>query len=85
MAKTITENKTKLSKYVFADDKPVIMGSDMITVGSDPVDFYVADLNSSTATMHTGVTAPDGWMGNKHFFDGTDWTINSDWKHPDGE
>ena len=39
MAKTIVENETKPSKYVFADDKPVPMGSDMITVGSAPVDF----------------------------------------------
>ncbi len=43
MAKTITENSTKLSKYVLADDKPLTIGSDMITIGSDPVDFYIAD------------------------------------------
>ena len=85
MAKTITENSTKLSKYVLADNKPVTMGSDMITIGSDPVDFYIADLNSDNATLHTGVTAPDGWSGNKHFFDGTNWTDNSDWVDPDGE
>ena len=54
MAKTIVENSTNISKYLFADDKPVIMGSDKLTVGSDPVDFYVADLNSSNSTMHTG-------------------------------
>ena len=85
MAKTITENATKLSKYVLADNKPVTMGSDMITIGSDPVDFYIADLNSSNATLHTGVTAPDKWSGNKHFFDGTNWTDNSDWVDPEAE
>ena len=85
MAKTITENSTKLSKYVFANDKPVIMGEGIITVGSDPVDFYIADLNSSNSTMHTDVTAPDGWSGNKHFFDGTDWTNNPDWVDPNEE
>ena len=46
--KTITENSTKLSKYLFEDSKAVDMGSDKITVGnpSSP-DFYIADLNSS--------------------------------------
>ena len=85
MAKTIIENSTKLSKYVFANDKPVIMGEGIITVGSDPVDFYVCDLNSNNATMHTDVTAPDGWSGDKHFFDGTDWTNNPNWVDPNEE
>ena len=85
MSKTIVENATKLSMYVFANDKPVIMGEGIITVGSDPVDFYVCDLNSSNATMHTDVTAPDGWYGDKHFFDGTDWTNNPNWVDPNEE
>jgi len=85
MAKTIIENSTKLSKYVFANDKPVIMGEGIITVGSDPVDFYVCDLNSNNATMHTDVTAPDGWSGDKHFFDGTEWTNNPNWVDPNEE
>jgi len=35
--------------------------------------------------MHEDVTAPDGWSGNKHFFDGTSWTNNSDWVDPNAE
>ena len=85
MAKTRTENSTKLSKYVCADDKPVTMGSDMITGGSNPVDFYIADLNRINATMHEYVTAPYGGSGNKPFFDGTSWTNNSDWVAPNAE
>ena len=55
--KTITENSTKLSKYLFEDSKAVDMGSDKITVGdpSSP-DFYIADLNSSNATLTESVT-----------------------------
>ena len=85
MAKTIVENSTNISKYLFADDKPVIMGSDKLTVGSDPVDFYVADLNSSNSTMNENVTAPEGWSGCKFLFDGTDWTDNPDWVDPEDE
>ena len=50
--KTITENATKLSKYLFDDSKAVSMGSDKITIGdpSDP-DFYIGDLNSGNATL----------------------------------
>ena len=50
--KTITENATKLSKYLLEDSKAVAMGSDKITIGdpSSP-DFYIADLNSSNATL----------------------------------
>tara|TARA_Y100001938_G_scaffold12946_1_gene16125 strand:+ start:3151 stop:3279 length:129 start_codon:yes stop_codon:yes gene_type:complete len=40
MSKTIIENSTKISKYLFADDKAVSMASDKITVGNDPVDFH---------------------------------------------
>jgi hypothetical protein len=85
MAKTITENSTNLSKYVFEDDKPVTMGSDKLTIGSDPVDFYVADLNSSNSTMNENVTAPEGWSGCKFLFDGTDWSDNPDWVEPEDE
>ena len=85
MAKTIVENSTNISKYLFADDKPVIMGSDKLTVGSDPVDFYVADLNSSNSTMNENVTAPEGWSGCKFLFDGTDWSDNPDWVEPEDE
>jgi len=85
MAKTITENSTNISKYLFADDKPVIMGSDKLTIGSDPVDFYVADLNSSNSTMNENVTAPEGWSGCKFLFDGTDWTDNPNWVDPNEE
>jgi len=85
--KTITENNTKLSKYLFEDSKAVAMDSDKITVGdvSSP-DFYIADLNSSNATLTENVTnAPSDWTGNKYTFDGTTWTQSPDWVDPNAE
>ena len=83
MSKTIIENSTKISKYLFADDKAVSMASDKITVGSDPVDFHIGDLNSSNATLHSDVSnAPSDWYGNKYKFDGSSWSANSAFVDP---
>lgn len=85
--KTIVENSTNLSKYLFEDSKPVSMGSDMIAVGDpDHLEFYIGDLNSSNATLHENVTnAPEDWTGNKYTFDGTTWTQDSNWVDPNPE
>ena len=85
--KTITENSTKLSKYLFEDSKAVTMGSDMITVGdSSSPDFYIADLNSSNATLTESVTdAPENWAGNRYTYDPAadpKWVANPDWVDP---
>ena len=86
MSKTIIENSTKLSKYLFADDKAVSMASDKITVGSDPVDFIIGDLNTGNATLHEDVdNAPSDWYGNKYKFDGTTWAANADFVDPRDE
>ena len=83
--KTITENSTNLSKYLFDDSKAVTLESDRIVVGdtSSP-DFYIGDMNSSNATLHTGVTNdPNDWTGCKYTFDGTTWTQDPNWVDPD--
>ena len=86
--KTITENSTKLSKYLFEDSKSVSMDSEKITVGdpSSP-DFFIADLNSDNATLTENVTdAPSNWSGNRYTYDPSadpKWVENSDWVDPD--
>ena len=83
--KTIVENATNLSKYLFADDKPVDMQAGQINVG-DPanLDFIIGDLNSGNSTLHENVTdAPADWVGNKYTYDGTTWTQDPNWVDPD--
>ena len=86
--KTITENSTKLSKYLFEDSKAIDMGSDRITVGdpSDP-DFYIGDLHSGNATLIENVTdAPSDWKGNRYTYDPAadpKWVQDPDWVDPD--
>ena len=80
--KTIVETSSGLSKYLLADDVTITATADDITVG-DPAQFIIGDLNSTTVTVTDNVTnAPDDWTGNKYFFDGTTWTVNSDWVDP---
>jgi len=83
--KTIIENSTNISKYLFEDDKAVDIQADKINVG-DPanLDFIIGDLNSDNATLHENVTnSPADWAGCKYIFDGTTWTQNPNWIDPE--
>lgn len=66
--KTIVDNATNTSRYLFADDKSVTMGSDTITVG-DPAEFIIGDLNSDNASLIEDVTEPEDWYGCKYTCD----------------
>lgn len=80
--KVIIENNTGLSKYTLQEDTTVDVTTNNIVVG-DPVEFIISDLNASNATVYSGVVdTPDDWYGNKYFFDGENWVLNSDWSDP---
>lgn len=74
--KTIIENTTNISKYIFEDDASVTIGSDS-TATPDSV---IADMNSSNCTMVTGVTPPEDWTGNKYTYSEGAWSVNSDYE-----
>lgn len=76
--KTIVDNEANVSKYIFEDGDSVTMYKTKINTPR----FVIADLNSTNATMHNGVTPPDDWVGNKYTFDGTSWAINPNWNEP---
>lgn len=86
--KTITENSTKLSKYLFEDSKTITVESDKIIVGdpSSP-DSTICDLNSSNATLTENVTdAPSNWIGERYTYDPAadpKWVANPDWEDPE--
>jgi hypothetical protein len=85
--KTIIENSTNISKYLFEDDKAIDIQADKINVG-DPanLDFIIGDLNSNNATLHENVTnSPADWKGCKYMFDGTTWTQDPNWVDPNSE
>ena len=76
--KTIIESATNISKYMFANTKPLSMTSESITTP----DFIIGDMNSINAHITEGVTAPADWVGCKYTFDGTTWALNADWSEP---
>lgn len=78
--KTLT--KDGLSLYLFDDTKPLSIEVDKIVVG-DPAEFIIGDCNSGNTVLHEDVTAPADWVGRKYLFDGSDWTLNSDWVEPE--
>ena len=75
---TITFNDSNISAYIFEDGDTLTATADNITCPN----FIIGDMNSSNATIHTGVTPPAGWQGHKHLFDGTTWTANGAWTDP---
>ena len=81
--KTLTFKDTGRSPYIFRNDKTVTVAADKITIGDEPnPDFYIADMNSSNATLHLDVTPPADWAGNKYTFNGSAWTADSSWVDP---
>ena len=88
--KTIVDNATNTSRYLFADDTPINVTSTNIEVG-DPanLDFIIGDLNSSNATVIENVTEPVDEEGNSLWYgckytcasDGT-WTAVEGWVDP---
>ena len=79
--KTIVDNATNTSRYLFSDDVSVTMGADSITVGA-PTEFIIGDLNSSNATLVEDVVEPAEWIATKYTHDGSAWAEVDGWKDP---
>ena len=86
MSKTITRKSNNVSVFVLHNDATVdLAATPNATVRGNTggtVDFDIGDLNSSNATVHEGVTAPEDWQGNRYTFDGTTWTEVDGWVDP---
>lgn len=76
--KTIIENSTDISKYIFEDDVEITLDESTITTP----DFTIADMNSSNATVVEGVTPPADWVGCKYLYADSEWVLNPDWIEP---
>jgi hypothetical protein len=75
---TITFNDTSVSAYIFDDEHNLVATPTEITCPH----FIIGDMNSTNATVHTGVTLPADWQGGNYLFDGSAWTLNPEWTDP---
>lgn len=81
--KTIVRNESNVSLYLLDDSVFVSVDVDKTTVG-DPVQFYVADCNSSNATLFESVTQPEEWQASKYLYTAEGgWVLNPDWTPPE--
>jgi hypothetical protein len=85
MSKTITRKSDNVSVYLLHDDATVDLAatpSATVRGNTDGTDFDIGDLDSSNADLHSSVTAPSGWRGGKHTYDGSSWTEVDGWVDP---
>ena len=85
MSKTITRKSNNVSVYLLHDDATVdLTATPNATVRGNTggSDFDIGDLDSSNADLHSSVTAPSGWQGGKHTYDGSDWAEVDGWVDP---
>lgn len=80
--KTIISNETNHSLYMFKDDVVLDIDGNRYEVG-DPVELVIPDCNSTNTTVHENVTPPADWKARKYIFDGTDWTVDTDYVDSD--
>lgn len=92
MAQTITwstntedqTNRINTSIYLFSDDEIVEIGADQSTIkdaNGNPT-LIISDVNSSNATLHTGVDTPDDYFGWKYTYASGEWTAVEGWVDP---
>lgn len=79
--KTITFKSNNASIYIFDDAVELIVSNENIVVGN-PVQFVIADCNTSNIDLHENVTPPQDWAGHKYLFDGSNWSVNPNWIDP---
>ena len=85
MSKTITRKSDNVSVYVLHDDATVDLAATpnaTVRGNTGGTDIDIGDLDSSTADLHSSVTAPSGWQGGKHTFDGSSWAEVDGWADP---
>ena len=76
---TITQNSIS---QVILDDATSIQVTDTGVRVGEPLEYIIGYLNSSNCEVHTASDVPQDWEPSKYMFDGSTWSLNSDWVDP---
>lgn len=73
--KTITLKTNNCSIIILED-------TDVVTIESNHVkcnEERIYGIGTDSVDLHEGITVPEDWATGKYFFDGIEWTLNTDW------
>jgi len=76
---TITQNSIS---QVILDDATSIQVTDTGVLVGEPLEYIIGYLNSSNCEVHAASDVPQDWEASKYMFDGSTWSLNSDWVDP---
>jgi hypothetical protein len=76
--KTLVKNN--VSFMLIEDDEIVVVGEKHVEIGF-PVRITI-DNSEGLIKLYKNVTPPDNYVGKRFCFDGSEWTINYDWRNP---
>ena len=78
--KTIVRNEDNISLFYFDDDTEIVVGKETKIIKDGEEILTIADNEPEGVTIHTEVDAVPDWYGWKYFYDGSNWTVNEDFK-----
>ncbi|MDA8851923.1 S8 family serine peptidase [Hyphomicrobiales bacterium] len=73
-----------ISIFFFENNEIVEMESNRTVIKNSSGNeiLIISDVNTSNATLHSGVTKPDDWFGYKYIYTNGSWSLNEDWEDP---
>lgn len=78
--KTIVRNEDNISLFYFDDDTEIVVGEETKIIKDGKEILTIADSEPEGVTIYTEVDAVPDWYGWKYFYDGSNWTVNEDFK-----
>lgn len=78
--KTIVRNEDNISLFYFDDDTEIVVGEETKIIKDGEEILTIADSEPEGVTIYTEVDAVPDWYGWKYFYDGSNWTVNEDFK-----
>jgi hypothetical protein len=80
--KTLIQNATGISLWVFPDDMTLDVNNENVEVQTPDGLLVIRDCHASNCTLVRDVTPPEDWTGHKYLYDNRTWTLNPNWVDP---